>query len=123
MALSTWPDVPSQPQVDGFQQTPWSAPAIVTEMNGGNSRSRRRPGDNVTALLQRIRMTDSQLATFESWFSETLGGGAGRFTMDVWTGAAYENKVCQFNLSQPVQYAYVADDITDVVMQLKVFNV
>jgi hypothetical protein len=68
-------------------------------------------------------MTDAQVSTFKSWFAETLGGGAGRFTMNVWTGAAYESKVCQFNLSQPVQYVYVADDITDVVMQLKVYDV
>jgi len=122
MAIPNWPAITDAPQAEGFQLQPWGPGPIVTEMEGGNVRTRRRPGDNVSLVSQRIRMTLAELATFKTWFATTIGGGTGRFEMDVWTGAAFENKVCQFNLSNPIQYVYVTTDIVDVSMQLRVYG-
>lgn len=67
-------------------------------------------------------MTLSEVATFKTWYGTTIGGGTGRFNMSVWTGAAFETKVCQFNLSSPIQYDYVTSELVDVQMQLRVYG-
>jgi hypothetical protein len=121
MAIPAWPAINDTPLVDGFQNQPWGPGPIITQMEGGNVRTRRRPGDNISLIKQAVRLSDADLATFKTWFDTTLGGGAARFTMDVWTGIAFENKVCQFDLSSPVQFNYVVDDATDVVMSLRVY--
>lgn len=123
MTLPAWPAISDAPSVDGFQLAPWGPGAIVTEMEGGNVRTRRRPGDNISLITQRVRMTNAELATFKAWFANTLFGGAARFTMTVWTGMQFENKVCQFDLSSPLQYGYVTLDATDVSMKLRVYGV
>jgi hypothetical protein len=109
--------------VEGFQLMPWAGNAIITEMEGGNTRTRRRPGDSVAAISQRVRFTAAELATFKTWFGTTLSGGAARFTMQVWTGCAFENKVCQFDLKSPPQYIYLTPEMIDISMALRVYGV
>lgn len=123
MAIPDWStDVPHKPLKDSFKMQPWGAPPIVTEMQGGNVRIRRRPGDNVSLVSQTIRMTDAELTAFKSWFDTTISGGSSRFRLDVWNGTAYANKVCQFNLATPLQYDVQAEGVTDVTMELRVYE-
>ena len=124
MTVPTWPSgVPYESLKEGFSFQPWSANAIVTQMDGGNSRTRRRPGDNIATVKQFVQMSLAELATFETWFASTIGGGSGRFTMNVWTGSEYENKVCQFDLSQPLGYDYLTTEVANVSMQLRVYGI
>lgn len=122
MALPNWPAIPYAPQANSWQRKPWGPGPIITEMEQGNVRQRRRPGDKVALVTQTIRFAAAELATFETWFGDTLGGGTGRFRADVWNGASFDNRVCQFNLSSPLQYGAVTDDVTDVTMQLRVYG-
>jgi len=124
MTVPTWPSgVPYESLKDGFSIQPWSANAITTQMEGGNTRSRRRPGDNVATVKQSVQMSLAELETFKTWFASTIGGGAGRFSMNVWTGSEYENKVCQFDLSQPISYDYLTTEVVNVTMQLRVYGI
>jgi hypothetical protein len=68
-----------------------------TPMDGGNVRTRGRPGDNVMELQQTLRWTSTEYATFDTFFRTTLSGGKSRFTMPVWLDAsnAYVTKTVQ----------------------------
>jgi hypothetical protein len=123
MPIPTWPvDVPTEPLRDSYANTPWAPAPIVTEMEGGNTRVRRRPGDDVSLVSQTVRMKTAQLSAFKAWFKDTIGGGAGRFSAPVWNGEGYVTKTCQFNLSQPLRYSEPAQGLTDVAMQLRVYE-
>lgn len=86
-----------QPLVDS-----WSMPSgayrapTSTDMEGGNVRLRRQPGDEMYELQFDILFTAAEFATFKTFVQTTLGGGVSRFTMNVWTGAAMETKTVQF---------------------------
>lgn len=125
MPIPSWPAVPYRPLRNGYSKSPLLAP-IRTEMDGGNVRMRRRPGDNVSIVSQTIWMTNSEFATLESWVSSTLGGGVARFTMSVWLGSAYSSKTCQFEAKGqdfPYSVASVGPDTVAVSMVLRVFSV
>lgn len=125
MPLPAWPAVPYRPLRNGYRKSPLLAP-IRTEMEGGNVRLRRRPGDNVALVSQTIWMTKSDFATLESWVSGTLGGGVARFTASVWLGSAYSTKTCQFEASGqefPYSVSSIGSDTVAVSMTLRVFGV
>ncbi len=79
----------------------WSCPDPYlepnqTDMEGGNKRLRRRPGDNVTRYTFDILLTNAEFTTFRNFVDSTLGGGISRFTMRVWDGSAMVSKTVQF---------------------------
>ena len=65
-------------------------------IQGGNTRQRSRPGDNVGTITQTIWMSLVEHDTFVNWVKTTLNNGTARFTTNVWLGSSYVNKVCQF---------------------------
>ena len=125
MPLPSWPAVSYEPLANSWRRDPL-LPPIRTEMEGGNVRQRRRPGDNVSIVSQTVRMTNAEFSTLESWVSTSLGSGVARFTMSVWLGANYQSKTVQFegtgqgfpySVSEPYAGA------KDVAMTLRVFGV
>jgi hypothetical protein len=95
MALPAWPIPNSLILQDGYSLQRTLDP-ITTDMEGGNTRERPRPGDNVGTITQTVRMSPADYDTFVAWMKTTLSNGTARFTSDVWLGTALVNKVCQF---------------------------
>src|SRR5215475_4180448 len=95
MTLPAWPIANAVILQNGFSLKRMLDP-ISTDMEGGNTRERPRPGDNVATITQTVRMYPADYDTFVAWVKTTLNNGTARFTMDVWLGTALANKVCQF---------------------------
>ena len=124
MAIPSWPIADSILLQDGFGLQRMLDP-ISTDMEGGNTRERPRPGDNVGTITQTVRMYPAHYdPTFVNWLKTTLNNGTARFTMDVWLGTALVNKVCQFiKPGTNLIYAFAGPDAIDVTMTLRVFDV
>jgi hypothetical protein len=120
MPLPAWPStVPFKPR-----RTEWSMPQpflppLATEMDGGNTRLRSRPGDNVAIVQQIIRMSVSEFNTFDAFVRGTLNNGTSRFTGNVWLGSAYANKTLQF--AEPPQPQAAGQKIP-VAMKIRVYG-
>ena len=123
MAVPSWPaGVPYVPDLNSIQPIKRALDPIRTEMDGGNVRLRRRPGDNVGVLSQTVRMSAAQYDSLLSWLSEQAGGATARFTMPVRLVQRFETKVCQFNNGAPTARPAGTDKV-DVAMQLRVYDV
>ncbi|MBR0882188.1 hypothetical protein ACVMGC_011552 [Bradyrhizobium barranii subsp. barranii] len=122
MALPSWPAVPYRPARDSFQPIKPFLDPIATEMEGGNTRQRPRPGDNVATLGQTIMMTPAEAETFKTWVKTTLANGTARFTAQVWTGAAYVSKTCQFAKDGKPTYGAFSATRVVVAMKLLVYD-
>jgi hypothetical protein len=77
--------VPHLPDLSSFDIARY-LPPLRTEMEGGNTRARKRPGDDVATISQSIPMTTAQWGTLLTFVKTTLVNGTARFTMDVWDG-------------------------------------
>lgn len=98
MALPSYDDlgITHSAQVDGWQELePFIAP-VITDMEGGNKRARSDPGDDLRHIQFNILYDAASYATFRTFVIDTLKRGSSRFTMTVWTGAAYESRTVQF---------------------------
>lgn len=98
MALPSYADlaINSSCLVDGWQELePYIAP-VITDMAGGNKRARTDAGDELRHISFGIMLTNAEFETFRTFVITTLKRGSSRFTMSVWTGAAYESKTVQF---------------------------
>jgi hypothetical protein len=123
MPLPSWPIANSIILQNGFSLKRMLDP-ISTDMEGGNTRQRPRPGDNVATITQTVRMDSAGYDAFAAWVQTTLNNGTARFTMDVWLGTGMANKVCQF--SKPgsnLVYSWAGPDVVDVTMTLRVYGV
>ena len=124
MPLPFWPIASSQPVPDSFAPMRRMLDPISTDMEGGKTRERPRPGDNVGTITQTIWMSMAEHDTFVDWVKTTLNNGTARFTTNVWLGSSYVNKVCQF--IQPgtkLTYAYLSVDRVAATMTLRVYDV
>jgi hypothetical protein len=124
MPLPSWPIASFQPDIDTFQPIQRMLDPISTDREGGNTRQRPRPGDNVGTITLTIWMSLAEHDTFVSWVKTTLNHGTARFTTNVCLGSSYVSKVCQF--IQPgtkLTYAYVSVDKVAVTMMLRVYDV
>ena len=124
MPLPFWPIASFQPVPDSFAPIRRMLDSISTDMEGGNTRERPRPGDNVGTITQTIWMSMAEHDTFVDWVKTTLNNGTARFTTNVWLGSSYVNKVCQF--VQPgtkLSYAYLSVDRVAATMTLRVYDV
>lgn len=122
MPLPTWPIATYRPRRDDFQPiVPFLKP-ISTDMEGGNTRQRPRPGDNVGTLGQTIMMTLSEVDTFKTWVRSTLNNGTSKFTAQIWNGTAYESKTCQFTPDGKPTYAAFSATKVAVSMKLSVYD-
>ena len=89
-------NVPYKPRREEWAMPqPFLAP-LETDFDGGNTRTRSRPGSSVAIVEQTLRMTPAQFQIFDEFVREDLSNGTSRFTWNVWTGAAYESKTVQF---------------------------
>ncbi|MHC2251042.1 hypothetical protein ACVILK_000734 [Bradyrhizobium embrapense] len=122
MALPSWPGVNSRPQKSGFQIQKRFLDPIATDMEGGNTRERPRPGDNVGTVVQTINLTLAEYDTFVAWVRDTLGNGSGRFTANVWLGSSYTSKTCKFANGGKPTYVPVGTSHVAATMTLMVFN-
>ncbi|WP_316184729.1 MULTISPECIES: hypothetical protein [unclassified Bradyrhizobium] len=124
MALPAWPIATYAPQQDSFRGLQRMLDPLATPMEGGNIRQRPRPGDNVGTVTQTIWMTMAEHDTFVAWVKTTLNNGTARFTMNVWLGSSFVNKVCQFvKPGTQLIYTYLTTDVVAVTMTLRVYNV
>ena len=124
MALPAWPIANYAPQQDSFQPLQRLLDPISTDMEGGNTRERPRPGDNVGSIKQTIWMTLADHDTFVAWVKTTLNNGTARFTMNVWLGSAFVSKTCQFiKPGSNLSYGYISTDVVAVTMALRVYGV
>jgi hypothetical protein len=111
MPSPSWPVASYQPDLNTFQPIQRMLDPLSTDMEGGNSRERPRPGDNVGTITQTIWMSIAEHNTFVNWAKTTLNNGTGRFTTNVWLGSSYVNKVCQFiKPGTQLTYAYISVD-------------
>jgi len=123
MALPAWPIEKTVILQNGYQLQRMLDP-LATDMEGGNTRQRSRPGDNVGTIAQTVRIDPADYDALVAWVKTTLNNGTARFTMDVWLGTALANKVCQF--VQPgtkLTYTWVGPDAIDVGMVLRVYDI
>jgi hypothetical protein len=124
MTLPTWPIAAYQPDLNSFQPIQRMLDPLATDMEGGTTRERPRPGDNVGTLTQTIWMTMADHDTFVTWVKTTLNNGVARFTTNVWLGSAYANKTCQFlKPGSTLTYGYISVDRVAVTMTLRVYGV
>jgi hypothetical protein len=123
MTLPTWPIAKYAPTPDNFQPIQRGLDPIATDMEGGNTRERPRPGDNVGSITQTIEMSLPDHDTFVAWVKGTLNMGTSRFTTNVWLGSSYVNKVCQFiKPGTTLTYSYIGPDTVGVTMTLRVYG-
>ena len=124
MTLPTWPITTYAPQQDSFKPLQRMLDPIATDMEGGNTRQRPRPGDNVGTIGQTIWVSLADHDTLVNWIKTTLNNGTARFTMPVWLGSAFVSKTVQFlKPGTGLTYGYVSTDIVAVSMTLRVYNV
>lgn len=123
MTLPTWPISNHAPQQDSFRPIQRSLDPISTDMEGGNTRERPRPGDNVGSLTQTIWLSMADHDTVVAWIKSTLGNGTGRFTMTVWLGSSFVSKTVQFiKPGTSLTYAYISTDVVALTMTLRVYG-
>ncbi len=71
-------------------------PPRATQMEGGNTRHRVKPGDAVATSKWGQELSNAQFATLSEFYRGTLMNGAARFTMPVCVdGVTYEDGVVQ----------------------------
>lgn len=123
MALPAWPIATYAPQQDSFQPIQRALDPTSTDFEGGNTRERTRPGDNIGSLKQTIWMTMAEHDAFVAWVLGALNNGTARFTTYVWMGSSFIVKTCQFiKPGSTLTYAYISTDIVAVTMTLRVYN-
>ena len=124
MPLPAWPIASYMPQQESFQPLQRMLDPLATDMEGGNTRERPRPGDNVGTITQTVWMSMAEHDTFVDWVKTTLNRGTARFTANVWLGSSYVNKVCQFiKPGSTLTYGYVSANEVAATMTLRVFDV
>jgi len=121
MSLPTWPsDVPYRSLPDGWGAKPYRTP-LETDMDGGNVRVRRRPGDGLGTMSWKVELTAAQMASFRSFVETTLRFGTARFSMPVTLdGSTYETRTVQI-VGGSLQYSTPGGGVAAVQMDLRVF--
>ncbi|WP_454629523.1 hypothetical protein [Bradyrhizobium cenepequi] len=122
MALPSWPAVNYRPQRDGFQPIKRFLDPLATDMEGGNTRQRPRPGDNVGTITQTINLTRAEHDIFVEWVKTTLNNGTARFAANVWLGSSYVSKTCQFTKDGKPTYSPISSSHVAATMTLRVYD-
>lgn len=109
---------------DNFGPLQRALDPIATDMEGGNTRERPRPGDNVGTLTQTIWLSNTDYDTVIAWIKGTLSNGTARFTMSVWLGSSYVSKTVQFlKPGTTLTSAYIGPNTTALTMTLRIYDV
>lgn len=124
MTLPTWPIATYAPQQDSFSPIQRALDPITTEFEGGNTRDRSRPGDNVGKIGQTIWITMAEHDIVVPWVKTTINRGTARFTMPVWLGSSFVTKTVKFiKPGTQITYGYISTDVTAMGMALWVFDI
>lgn len=114
------PTLPYLPWRDQWGYVP-GREVLATEMDGGDTRQRRRPGDDLGTMKWGRTFSAAEMALWKV-FLASIAGGAARFLMHVSTdGATLEVRVCQIvGGAGGISYAIVGLE-TQVSFSLLVF--
>ena len=95
MATPVWPaTLPHECEASAFTRRPYRG-MVATEMEGGNVRLRRRPGDRVETVGWARRFTPTQHAIWAGFLKDTIADGTRQFVMPIWSGEDYQNRLVQ----------------------------
>jgi hypothetical protein len=85
--MASYPASLPRPQIAGYQILP-TDPVTRTEMEGGNSRARRRTATRRDMIGVAWKFTAAEMAIFRSWFEASDGadGGAAWWNVSLDTG-------------------------------------
>lgn len=121
MTIPSWPStVPYASEQEYWNGAPFRAP-LSTEMEGGNIRLRRRPGDNIGTYAWGRILKPTEASDLNTFLMTTLNNGASRFTMQVSRdGTTYTSRVVQL-VAGSLKYASAGGDKTLVTFNLTVF--
>jgi hypothetical protein len=98
--LPTWPaDLPYSFLVGTWQSTRTTKP-VVSEMNAGTSRRRRKYSLEITNLRFTMQFQELENDLLKVFF-ETIGEGAAQFRMPLWNGAGFVLRTCAFRDGLP----------------------
>lgn len=98
MTLPVWPATVPVEARTGWQMSEMYLAPISTEMDGGNQRLRRRPGDNVAIINYPLRpLSLTEWVAFDAFIRTTLSGGTSRFTMPLTIGGSTASKTVQLD--------------------------
>jgi len=96
MAIPSWPSgVEHRPDPAHWDIVPFRPP-LATDMEGGNTRYRRRPGDDVATMTWGQIFRPDEVAILRPFLTTTLRNCTSRFTMPVsMDGSTVETRVVQ----------------------------
>lgn len=97
--MASWPTTLPSPLLSGYGISP-SDQVIRTEMEGGETRSRRRSSARKDSFPVSWKFTDAQMAIFRAWFDSPsyADGGNAWFTVYLATGdTGIDSVTARFN--------------------------
>jgi len=116
MASQTWPGGLPQDILQGTYTEQPPDVVVRTEMSAGPAKVRRRATAGVRPVSGRIRVTKSEVATFDTFFDSTLKGGALRFDWkNPRTGTSKE-----LRFTGRPEYAALSDDLFEITLPLEI---
>jgi hypothetical protein len=66
----------------------------------------------------------TEYETLVDWVKTTLNNGTARFTMNVWLGTGFANKVCRFvKPGSSLTALFIPTDAVNVSMMLRIYDV
>ena len=85
--MASWPTTLPSPKLSGYKLTPLDQ-VIRTDMEGGNTRTRRRTTARVDKFAVAFDFNETQMAAFRAWYELDTGadGGNAWFTIAIPTG-------------------------------------
>ena len=118
MTIPAWPaSVPYRPDPGQWSVKPVRA-ALKTDMEAGNVRIRRRPGDRLQVMQWGRMLSTAEMTDFRTFLDTTTYGGVSRFTMQVTLdGASYVSRVVQID-PETIQIAHAGGTTTLLSMSL-----
>jgi hypothetical protein len=121
MTSPVWPAaVNYAPLIDSWQVGQKSAPWLESQMNSGTDRRRAKYTLPIAMVGFALRLSDAEVAAFDSFYRADLVFGAAKFSMPIWVGSAFATRVCAF--ASPPQYAWAGRGFQRVTLSLKVEN-
>jgi hypothetical protein len=117
MSVSAWPStLPQALFLAGYSGT-FPNVMIKSDMDAGPPKVRRRLTANIEPVMGKVILSTAQLATFTTFFNDTLAGGSLRFS---WTKPPAHSIACEMRFSEAPTYTKVSDDDFEMSMSLEV---
>jgi hypothetical protein len=106
MAVPDWHiDLPQELLVDGYGESPADI-TIESNMDIGPAKVRRRFTAGVRPVSGYILLTSAQLATFKTFYNDTILGGSLRFN---WTEPPAHTTSCEMRFTDTPNWTKVGD--------------